>query len=162
MGRIQIPIWGEKGFMPKIRIEKISLLASLVVLWVLCAGYATLASPQGGAGAPNANSTPRELPIKHALGTKLTEQETRGAGVFFQHCALCHLDKTFGAGGAKYCCVRSLGPNLAGMFKDLSPDQEKALRDFIMNGGPTYMPAFKYGLTPKDIDDIIAYLKTLQ
>ena len=30
-----------------------------------------------------------------------------------------------------------------------------------MNGGPTLMPAFKYGLTPKEIDDIIAYLKTL-
>jgi len=148
--------------MPKIRIEKISVLASLVVLLVLSAGNATLALAQGGAGAPNANSTPRELPIKHALGTKLTEQETRGAGIFFQRCALCHLDKTFGTGGAKYCCVRSLGPKLGGMFKDLGPDQEKAARDFIMNGGPTYMPAFKYGLSPKDIDDIIAYLKTLE
>jgi mono/diheme cytochrome c family protein len=161
MVQIFIPILGKNGFMLKIRMRKISLLASLIVGLALCAGSAALVSAQGGAGAPNANSTPRELPIKHALGTKLTEKETRGAGVFFQHCALCHLDKTFGAGGAKYCCVRSLGPNLAGMFKDLSPDQEKALRDFIMNGGPTYMPAFKYGLTPKDIDDIIAYLKTL-
>jgi mono/diheme cytochrome c family protein len=30
-----------------------------------------------------------------------------------------------------------------------------------MNGGPTYMPSWKYGLTPEEIDDIIAYLKTL-
>ena len=155
-------ILGKNAFMPKIRMGKISLLASLIVGLALCAGSATLVSAQGGAGTPNANSTPRELPIKHALGPKLTEQETRGAGIFFQRCALCHLDKTFGTGGAKYCCVRSLGPKLAGMFRDLGPDQEKAARDFIMNGGPTYMPAFKYGLTPKDIDDIIAYLKTLE
>ena len=148
--------------MRRFGIARAGCFASLAVALALFAGSAALVSAQGGAGAPNANSTPRELPIKHAPGTKLTEQETRGAGIFIQHCALCHLDKTFGTGGAKYCCVRSLGPNLAGMFKGMDPEQEKAMREFIMNGGPTYMPAFKYGLTPKEIDDIIAYLKTLE
>ena len=79
----------------------------------------------------------------------------------FQRCSLCHLAKTFGAGGSKYCCVASLGPDLSGRLKDVTPDQEEAVRAIILNGGPTYMPSWKYGLTPGDIDDIIAYLKTL-
>jgi mono/diheme cytochrome c family protein len=91
----------------------------------------------------------------------LTEQEVRGAGVFFQRCSLCHLAKTTGAGGSKFCCVASLGPNLSGRFKNITPDEEQAFRAIILNGGPTYMPSWKYGLTPNEIDDIIAYLKTL-
>jgi mono/diheme cytochrome c family protein len=145
--------------MRQFRIARVHVFTSLAVALALCAGIATIASAQegGSSGAPSS----RELPIKHDPGVKLTEQENRGAGIFIQHCALCHLDKTFGTGGTKYCCVRSLGPKLGGLFKDAGPDQEKALRDFIVNGGPTYMPAFKYGLTPKEIDDIVAYLKTL-
>jgi hypothetical protein len=49
----------------------------------------------------------------------------------------------------------------SGLFKNLTPDQEKAFRDIILNGGPTYMPPWKYGLTAEEIDDIVAYLKTL-
>jgi mono/diheme cytochrome c family protein len=145
--------------MSESKIVRVCLFASLAVALALCAGSATLVSAQDeGSGGPPAT---RELPVKHDPGVKLTEQQTRGAGVFIQHCALCHLDKTFGAGGSKYCCVKSLGPRLGGLFKDAGPEQEKALREFITNGGPTYMPAFKYGLTPKEIDDIVAYLKTL-
>ena len=81
--------------------------------------------------------------------------------MFIQRCSLCHLAKTFGAGGSKFCCVASLGPNLSGLFQNLTPDQEKAFRDIILNGGPTYMPPWKYGLTAEEIDDIVAYLKTL-
>ena len=90
-------------------------------------------------------------PIHHPSGTKLTEQQIGGAGIFFQ----------FGAGGSKFCCVSSLGPDLSVEFKNLTPDQEKAFREIIMNGGPTYMPSWKYGLTLEEVDDIIAYLKTL-
>jgi mono/diheme cytochrome c family protein len=91
----------------------------------------------------------------------LTEQQLRGAAVFFQRCSLCHLAKTSGAGGSKYCCVASLGPDLSGRFTDVTPDEEQAFRAIILNGGPTYMPSWKYGLTLDEIDDIIAYLKTL-
>ncbi len=120
-------------------IRRASFYASLVVVFALFALGSALVSAQEA--APSTPSGPRELPIKHAAGVKLTEQQTRGAGIFIQHCALCHLDKTFGAGGSKYCCVRSLGPRLAGLSKDIGPDEEKGMRDFIMNGGPTYMPA---------------------
>jgi mono/diheme cytochrome c family protein len=145
--------------MPRNRIViKVSLLACLTVAVALFSGRATPAKAQEGVSAAGQTAS---LPIRHPSGTKLTEQEARGAGVFFQRCSLCHLAKTFGAGGSKFCCVAALAPNLAGLFQNLSPDQEKAFRDIILNGGPTYMPAWKYGLTPQEIDDIIAYLKTL-
>jgi mono/diheme cytochrome c family protein len=125
----------------------------------LFAGRATPVSAQEGqSGAGQITS---RLPIRHPSGTTLTEQQLRGAAVFFQRCSLCHLAKTSGAGGSKYCCVASLGPDLSGRFKDVTPDQEKAFREIILNGGPTYMPSWKYGLTADEIDDIIAYLKTL-
>ena len=146
--------------MPNTRIvRQISLFASLVVVVAVIAGGATLVSAQEGQSG--AGQTTSRLPIRHSSATKLTEQQARGATVFFQRCSLCHLAKTFGAGGSKFCCVASLGPDLSADFKDVTPDQEKAFREIILNGGPTYMPAWKYGLTPGEIDDIIAYLKTL-
>src|SRR5579862_1562029 len=141
------------------RIVNVGLFICFALVFAFSAVNVTLALAQDdGSGGPTPS---HELPVKHDPGIKLTEQQTRGAGIFIQHCALCHLDKTFGSGGSKFCCVKSLGPKLGGLFKDAGPDQEKALREFITNGGPTYMPAFKYGLTPKEIDDIVAYLKTL-
>jgi mono/diheme cytochrome c family protein len=145
--------------MPHTRtLRQVSLLACLVV--ALFAGRATLVSAQEGE-AKAGQAPPRSLPIRHSSGTQLTEQQARGAGVFFQRCSLCHLAKTSGAGGSKYCCVASLGPDLSGRFRDVTPDQEKAYREIILNGGPTYMPAWKYGLTSDEVDDIIAYLKSL-
>jgi mono/diheme cytochrome c family protein len=135
------------------------LLAGLVVALALFAGRATPVSAQEGQSS--AGQTTSRLPIRHPSGTTLTEQQLRGAAVFFQRCSLCHLAKTSGAGGSKYCCVASLGPDLSGRFTDVTPDEEQAFRAIILNGGPTYMPSWKYGLTLDEIDDIIAYLKTL-
>ncbi len=140
--------------MPHARIARISLAASLAA--ALLVGRAALVSAQEGQAAP----TQRSAPIHHPDGAQLTDQQARGAGVFFQRCSLCHLAK-FGAGGSKYCCVSALGPNLGGRFRNITSEQENAFRDIILNGGPTYMPAWKYGLTPDEVDDIIAYLKTL-
>jgi mono/diheme cytochrome c family protein len=140
--------------MPHARIVGISLAASLAGALLL--GRGALVSAQEGQAAP----AQRSAPIHHPDGTQLTDQQARGAAVFFQRCSLCHLAK-FGAGGSKYCCVSALGPNLGGRFRNITPEQENAFRDIILNGGPTYMPAWKYGLTPDEVDDIIAYLKTL-
>jgi mono/diheme cytochrome c family protein len=147
--------------MPNARIvRQVSLLASLIVVVAFLASHATLVSAQEGqSGSGQAAS--RLPPIRHPSGTTLTEQQLRGAGLFFQRCSLCHLAKTSGAGGSKYCCAASLAPDLSGRFQDAGPDQEKAFREIILNGGPTYMPSWKYGLTSEEIDDIIAYLKTL-
>jgi len=145
--------------MPNTTVRQLSLLAGLVVALALFAGRATPVSAQEGQSS--AGQTTSRLPIRHPSGTTLTEQQLRGAAVFFQRCSLCHLAKTSGAGGSKYCCVASLGPDLSGRFKDVTPDQEQAFRAIILNGGPTYMPSWKYDLTSDEIDDIIAYLKSL-
>ena len=145
--------------MPKTRIvRQVGLLASFAVALALLAGPATLVSAQEGGGGGQTSRTP---PIQHPPGTRLTDQQTRGAGVFIQRCSLCHLAKTSGAGGSKFCCAPALAPSLSGRFANITPDEEQAYRDIILNGGPTYMPSWKYGLTPEEIDDIIAYLKTL-
>jgi hypothetical protein len=49
------------------------------------------------------------------------------------------------------------GPTLEGVFgEDAETD---TLRKFVQQGVPGKMPAFRYGLDPKDIDDVVAYLK---
>jgi len=86
---------------------------------------------------------------------KLNEQETRGQGLFLQRCSLCHLPRKL-----KFGSPPVIGPSLSGQFKDAAPDQMKILRGFILKGGPD-MPGFQYGLEPEEVDDLIAYLKTL-
>jgi mono/diheme cytochrome c family protein len=86
---------------------------------------------------------------------KLSEQERRGEGLFLQRCSLCHLPRKL-----KFGSPPVIGPSLSGQFKDATPDQSKILRGFILKGGPN-MPGFQYGLEPKEVDDLISYLKTL-
>ena len=138
------------------KIVRIRLPTGLAVVAALLVGATTFVSAQEAATREGQSA----FPIRHPSGVELTEQQVRGAGVFFQRCSLCHLAKA-GAGGSKYCCVSSLGPDLSGRFKNVTPDQEKAFKDIILNGGPTYMPSWKFGLSLEEIDDIIAYLKTL-
>jgi mono/diheme cytochrome c family protein len=145
--------------MPTKRIVRWNYLAVLVVMLAFCTGGIAVVSAQEG--STNTPPAPRQMPLRHASGTKLNDQQMRGAGLFIQRCALCHLPKSFGAGGSKYCCVSSLGPSLSGIFKNIDSDQEQAMREIILNGGSTYMPGWKYGLSPEEIDDIITYLKTL-
>jgi mono/diheme cytochrome c family protein len=86
---------------------------------------------------------------------KLSEQARRGEGLFLQRCSLCHLPRKL-----KFGSPPVIGPSLSGQFKDAAPDQLKILRGFISRGGPD-MPGFQYGLEPKEVDDLIEYLKTL-
>ena len=86
---------------------------------------------------------------------KLSDDARRGEGLFLQRCSLCHLPRKL-----KFGSPPVIGPILSGQFKDATPDQMKVLRGFILKGGPD-MPGFQYGLEPKEVDDLIAYLKTL-
>jgi mono/diheme cytochrome c family protein len=85
----------------------------------------------------------------------MSESETRGEGLFLQRCALCHLPKIL-----KFGSPPVVGTNLSGVFKKASPDVEKTLRQFIQKGSAD-MPGFQYGLDPKQMDDLVSYLKTL-
>ena len=86
---------------------------------------------------------------------KLNDQETRGEGLFLQRCSLCHLPRKL-----KFGSPPVVGPSLSGLFKDANPDEQKILKGFILKGGPD-MPGFQYGLEPKEVDDLVAFLKTL-
>jgi mono/diheme cytochrome c family protein len=85
----------------------------------------------------------------------LSGEARRGEGLFLQRCSLCHLPRKL-----KFGSPPVIGPSLSGQFKDANPEQQKILRGFILKGGPD-MPGFQYGLEPKEVDDLIAYLKTL-
>lgn len=80
------------------------------------------------------------------------EMVKRGEAVFSRHCPICHLgrpDKT-----RPY-----IGRNLRGIFKNAKPEQEVAVREFI-RAGSDRMPGYQHSLTPAQLDDLIAYLKT--
>lgn len=105
-----------------------------------------------GSGLLLAQNGPAMAPPSPA---KLTEQETRGENLFRQRCSLCHLPRKL-----KFGSPAVIGPDLTGVFKEASPDKLKLLTRSILKGGPD-MPGFQYGLEPKEIDELIAYLKTL-
>jgi mono/diheme cytochrome c family protein len=129
-------------YMSKIK----TLSGAFVVIMVLAMFY----SPESGLLlAQNAPATATSSPAK------LTEQETRGENLFRQRCSLCHLPRKL-----KFGSPAVVGPDLAGVFKEASPDKLKLLTGTILKGGPD-MPGFQYGLEPKEIEDLIAYLKTL-
>ncbi len=90
----------------------------------------------------------------------LIEQQRTGKGLFSQNCSLCHSpvkknNKSTVEKGT------SIGPLLDGIFSGPKPRPEAVVRTFIQRGVEGKMPAFQYGLEPKEIDAIIAYLKTL-
>jgi mono/diheme cytochrome c family protein len=121
----------------KVQLVALSAIASLFSL-----GAVRAAAQDKPAAAP-------------AAAEKLSEQLRRGEGLFLQRCSICHLPRKL-----KFGSPPVIGPSLSGQFKDASPEQMKALRGFILKGGPD-MPGFQYGLDSKQIDDLIEYLKML-
>jgi mono/diheme cytochrome c family protein len=105
-----------------------------------------------GSGPVLAQNTPATAPSSPA---KLSEQETRGENLFRQRCSLCHLPRKLKIGSPPV-----IGPELSGLFKEAGPDKLKLLRGSILKGSPN-MPGFQYGFEPNEVDDLIAYLKTL-
>ena len=128
--------------MPRIK-TLVAVLASIV-------GLATF-YPRGPEPllAQNAPATAPSSPAK------LSEQETRGENLFRQRCSLCHLPRKL-----KFGSPAVVGPDLTGLFKEAGPDKMKLLTSSILKGSPN-MPGFQYGLEPKEVEDLIAYLKTL-
>lgn len=119
----------------------------ILTIW----GLGLLAFAFGGRASLQA----QEKPTESHSSAGLNEPQRRGEGLFLQRCSLCHLPRKL-----KFGSPAVVGPSLAGQFKDATPEQMKVLRGFILKGGPD-MPGFQYGLEPKEIDDLIEYLKTL-
>ena len=80
---------------------------------------------------------------------------TRGEAWFYQRCSLCHMGRT-----VKDEVYQPMGPLLTGVLKGASPDREKAIRAQIQRGSPR-MPGFEYTFTPAELEELIAYMKTL-
>lgn len=124
---------------------------TVVALFACILGLAMFYSPD------SAHLLAQSAPTTNASASpKLSEQETRGENLFRQRCSLCHLPRKL-----KFGSPAVIGPDLTGLFKEASPDKMKLLRGAILKGSPD-MPGFQYGLEPKEVDDLIAYLKTLQ
>ncbi len=87
-------------------------------------------------------------------GRPTTDQQMSGEAVFYQNCTFCHeLDAP-----KRRLVPQFLGPSLIGLYKTRSPSDD-AVRALILKGIPKRMTGFQYTLTPKEIDDLIVYLK---
>src|SRR2546428_2669072 len=79
------------------------------------------------------------------------EQQRRGEALFVQNCPLCHVPSN----QKKRLGIQ--GPVLQGLFSEET--DEDTLHQVIQQGIPEKMPGFRYALEPKQIDDLIAFLK---
>ena len=79
----------------------------------------------------------------------LTDLQLQGRNLFNQSCVVCHMRMQITTAG-------HFGPPLS---KESLGGQEDVMREVISNGTPN-MPGFKYHFEPREIDAIVAYLKT--
>ena len=120
------------------------LIPSLISLWLV---ISLVVFPSG--------SLAQSAPSSPTRSSTASAQVKRGEGLFLQRCSICHLDKPL-----KPKTKPSFGPKLNGLFKSAEPNKEKIVREVILKGSPD-MPGFQYALDTMQINDLIAYLKTL-
>lgn len=96
-------------------------------------------------------STPPPTPL-----SELNAQQMRGHGIFQTQCAICHYDRKSGPLN---------GPSMLGLFKRPAlPSGAAATEERVMatiNQGRGMMPPMGAKLDPGDMEDLIAYLRTL-
>lgn len=131
------------------RIVRAVALASAT----LTAG-AIVAQAQGGPAATGVGVKVVTRPYDIAAMTRphgLPDTVYRGRAIFMQRCAYCH----DGVGQPSY---KTFGPWL-------DPEVTAGLGDagvrMFVTQGTDNMPGFQYALTPAQIDDVIAYVKTI-
>ena len=102
-------------------------------------------------GLAGCRSTPPPTPL-----SELNPQQTRGHAVFQARCAMCHYDRQSGP---------LHGPSLLGLFKKpalpsgAAPTDERV--SATITHGRNMMPAMGNQLDDTDVNDVIAYLRTL-
>jgi len=82
----------------------------------------------------------------------VSPQVRAGQAQFEKTCMQCH---------ATVDGQVSFGPNLHGVLKGPHPRRTPAYVHTLLKDGKGKMPAFGDKLEPKDVDNLIAYLKTL-
>lgn len=80
----------------------------------------------------------------------LSKEEKMGQKIYVQRCSVCHLGLP-----PKY---ETYGPVLDQQI--IAARGDAKVREKIMDGSQR-MPGWKYGLKPADVDNVIAYLKTV-
>ena len=75
-----------------------------------------------------------------------------GAALFRKNCVACH---SLLPGHAQH------GPSLRGYFERSPRPGVGQARKAILGGGP-FMPLFRGRLSPDEVDDLIAYMRTLR
>jgi mono/diheme cytochrome c family protein len=98
-----------------------------------------------------------QAPVRHTdseLG--LSPQQARGRRVYDQHCLVCH---------EAYSSSDRNGPSLMGLYKKKfmvsgQPVNDDRVRDITLMG-KSKMPAYQGVLTDDQVNDMIAYIKTL-
>lgn len=81
---------------------------------------------------------------------QLTPAQARGRVILTQNCNICHLPQESGS-------IKTYGPRLD---KSATNGDDNLMRDVITNG-LVRMPAWKYTLKPQDVNDVIAYVRTI-
>jgi mono/diheme cytochrome c family protein len=120
--------------------------SSFLILFVIIVPQVCLAQESG---AEQQNAGARKSVAARPM---LNEQQKSGEAWFVQNCTLCHMPTN------QKKRLKIQAPPLEGMYgEDADSD---ALRQFIQQGIPGMMPAFRFGLDAKQVDDIVAYLKT--
>jgi hypothetical protein len=92
-------------------------------------------------------------PTRNLPGVPQTDPQRSGEARFIQNCTLCHV---FSA--QKKSIGVQASTELVGLFKRPTIT-EAGVRQIILDGFPKKMPSFKYNFEPREVDDLIAYLK---
>jgi mono/diheme cytochrome c family protein len=92
--------------------------------------------------------------------THLTAPELSGRKIFQTRCAMCHVGQDPATELATDTGARrqtTFGP----LLSKLQAANEDKLREKIKNGGPR-MPGYKLALTDDQIDQVMAFMKTVE
>jgi len=102
---------------------------------------------------------PVALPAQSPSPSALNQQQQTGKRLFMQNCSLCHLARADNPKSTEP--GSAYGGDLRGLFQGERPMTDEAVQAFILRGLPMKMPGFEHGLKLEEINNIVAYLKTL-
>jgi mono/diheme cytochrome c family protein len=88
-------------------------------------------------------------PLAASAQNNLSPKLAHGRQILTQNCNVCHLPQNPGA--------KTYGPPLD---KNAANGDDKLMKEVIQNG-LVKMPGWKYTLKDSDIDDVIAYVRTI-
>ena len=88
-------------------------------------------------------------PLAASAQDSLSQQQKHGRFILTQNCNVCHLPQNPNS--------KTYGPLLN---KAAANGDDMLMKEVILNG-LVRMPAWKYTLSSSDVDDIIAYVRTL-